>query len=143
MRGVPIAEVQRDCSSGPSAIVLRSALTVLIVSTDATASALVGALIETLGYKVKFARAAGTADESLRRTHPRIYMIDCETTDLCADDVVARAIMRGVSVVLFGPTLLLGRMRELAGRHDIEIVEMPPSPRPLGDVLAKAARKSE
>jgi CheY-like chemotaxis protein len=117
-------------------------ITALIVSDDAMAAALIGALVETLGYTVKFSRADEGADASLRRARPRIYMIDCATTGFCSDDVVGRAIMRGVSVVLFGPALLLSTMRDFGTRHDVEIVVMPPTPGSLGATLARAARKS-
>src|SRR4051812_8310140 len=122
-------------------IVLPTAPIVLIVSSDATGAALVGALVEMLGYTVKFARAAESGDDSLRRARPRIYMIDCATTDLCSDDAIGRAIMRGIAVVLLGPASLLRRMRELAARHDLEIVETPPTPGPLGESLSRAARR--
>lgn len=115
---------------------------VLIVSPDVTGAALIGALVETLGYTVSFAAATEPTDASLRRVRPRIYLIDCRTTTSGADEVVGRAIMRGVGVVLIGPSRLLGPMRELGGRHDLEVVLLPTDPGPLGEALARAARKS-
>jgi hypothetical protein len=120
----------------------QTSLTALIVSHDATAAALVGALVETVGYQVKFAAAGEGGDASLRRVRPRIYMIDCAGKEMCSDAVIGRAIMRGVSVVLFGPPSREPLMREMAARHDAEVVLTPPAPEPLGEALARAARKS-
>jgi DNA-binding NtrC family response regulator len=115
---------------------------VLIVSGDAVTAALVGVMVETLGYTVKFATATEGADASLRRAHPRIYMIDCATTEMRSDEVIARAIMRGASVVLFGPAARLETSRGLAARHEFELVTVPLMPGPLGHALDRAARKS-
>jgi DNA-binding NtrC family response regulator len=122
--------------------VLPSPTTALIVSDDVTAAALVATLVETFGYAVKFALSGEGGDASLRRARPRIYMIDCATTGLCSDDVIGRAIMRGVSVVLFGPPPVLSTMRDFGTRHDVEIVVMPPNSGPLEEILTRAARKS-
>lgn len=114
--------------------------TVLIVSDDATGAALLGGLVETLGYRVEFAAVTGSA-EGLRRMRPRICMLDCDG-DACDEATVARTIMRGVSVVLVGPRELLQLMRDIAVRHAVDIVFIPAEPGPLGDVLDRAARRA-
>src|SRR4051812_956128 len=114
--------------------------TVLIVSDDATGAALLGALVETLGYVVAFARPIAI-DDRLRRSRPRVAMLDCEN-DACDEATVARALMRGVSVVLVGPKELLQQMRDVATKHAVDILFTPAEPGPLGDVLARAARRS-
>jgi CheY-like chemotaxis protein len=113
--------------------------TVLIVSDDATAAALLGGLVETLGYRVSFARVT-TSGEVMRRVRPRVCMLDCEA-DACNEASIARVIMRGVSVVLVGPRSLLEGMRGIATRHGAEMVFTPPEPGPLGEVLARAVRR--
>ncbi len=114
--------------------------TVLIVSSDATAAALLGGLVETFGYRVAFARATESGD-AMRRAKPRVCMLDCEG-DACDEATIARILMRGASVVLVGPRSLLASMRELAARHETEIVFTPPEPGPLGDALDRAARRA-
>jgi CheY-like chemotaxis protein len=114
--------------------------TVLIVSDDATAAALLGGLVETLGYRVTFARVT-TSGDVIRRVRPRVCMLDCES-DACTEASIARVIMRGVSVVLVGPRSLLEGMREIAARHGAEMVFTPPEPGPLGDALARAVRRA-
>lgn len=112
----------------------------MIVSDDATAAALLGGLVETLGYRVAFT-AVRESPERLRRVRPRICMLDCES-DACSEEAVAHAMMRGVCVVLVGPRGLLNGMRELASRHGVEMVFTPPEPGPLGDVLDRAVRRT-
>ena len=113
--------------------------TVLIVSDDSTAAALLGGLVETLGYRVTFAKVT-TSGDVIRRVHPRVCMLDCEGA--CDEATIARVIMRGVSVVLVGPRPLLEGMREIAARHGAEVVFTPPEPGPLGDALARAVRRA-
>jgi CheY-like chemotaxis protein len=114
--------------------------TVLIVSDDATAAALLGGLVETFGYRVTFTRALRSS-EILRRARPQVCLLDCETAD-CDEAAIARVMMRGVSVVLVGPRALLEGMREVATRHGAELVFTPPGPGPLSEALARAARRA-
>lgn len=114
--------------------------TVLIVSDDATAAALLGGLVETFGYRVAFARIV-SSEEAIRRARPRVCMLDCDG-DACNESAIARVIMRGVSVVLVGPRSLLEGMREIAERYGAEMVFTPPEPRPLRDALARAVRRT-
>jgi hypothetical protein len=116
-----------------------SSATVLIVSNDATAAALLGGLVETFGYRVEFS-AVDEAGDATRRVRPRVYMLDCEG-DACDEAAIARSIMRGIAVVLVGPRPLLASMREVASRHGAEMVFTPPEPGPLGDVLDRAVRR--
>jgi CheY-like chemotaxis protein len=115
-------------------------MTVLIVSDDATAAALLGGLVETFGYRVAFARVTDSGI-ALRQAKPRACLLDCES-DACDGATIARIIMRGVSVVLVGPRSLLTGMRALASRHGAELVFTPPEPGPLGDALDRAVRRA-
>jgi hypothetical protein len=118
---------------------VESPSTVLIVSDDATAAALLGGLVETLGYRIAFTTVVNSGD-MMRRARPRVCMLDCDG-DACDESTIARIIMRRASVVLVGPRSLLAGMREIAGRHGAEIVFTPPEPGPLGDALDRAVRR--
>jgi len=115
---------------------------VLILSADPIAAALLGGLVELLGYEVQFASTEEGGDADLRRARPRIYLIDCETAERAASAALGHARMRGIAVVLVGPPALQLQMRELAKRHDAEIVFTPPESGPLGAALDRAARKA-
>jgi len=114
--------------------------TILIVSSDATAAALLGGLVETFGYRVTFASVLG-AEDGLRRTRPRVCLLDC-ASDACDEASIARIIMRGVSAVLVGPRSLLDGMREIAARYEAELVFTPPTPGPLGEAISRAIRRA-
>jgi hypothetical protein len=111
--------------------------TVVILSADAVAAALLGALVETLGCVVRFRRPPESPDDSLRRTRARIALIDCEDATCLSDDVLGRARMRGVGVVIFGKADALERVRALALEHRFEMLLMPPDPAAVGRVLAR------
>ena len=110
---------------------------VLILSEDPIAAALLGALIETLGYEVRFASAPETPDESLRRTRPRVALIDGEYPAAYSEDVLGRAMMRGISVVIFCNKEVCARVRELVVAHNLGTLLMPPDVRELELVLRR------
>lgn len=124
---------QRDTAAPPSLQPI-----VLIVSADAVEAALLGALIELLGYEVRFARPPESVHEALRRVRPRIYLCDADDAELYSDDIVGRAVMRGVSVVIFGEQEVLDRVRDFARAHRIETLLVPPERGELERVLQRA-----
>lgn len=111
---------------------------VLILSHDATAAALLGGLVETLGYVVRFALPAEAAEESVRRVRPQICLVDCDDPGSCQPEFFGRATMRGVCVVIFGTARALEQVRAIALQHDIEMLTMPPELEALELVLQKA-----
>ena len=102
-------------------------LLVLILSHDAVAAALLGGLVETLGYDVHFARPPESADDSIRRVRPRICLVDCTDPVSCRSEFFGHATMRGVCVVIFGTRDALDRVRAIAVAHNIELLIMPPT----------------
>ena len=117
-------------------------LMILILSDDAVAAALLGALIETLGYSVRFARPPEDAEQSIRRARPKVCLLDCEDPSKCSDELLGRAAMRGISVVIFGKSAALERVRALAAEHHIETLIMPPDPVALDETLRRALKKA-
>lgn len=115
---------------------------ILILSDDAVAAALLGALIETLGYSVKFARPPETADESIRRTKPKVCLLDCEDPAKCTDELLGRAAMRGISVVIFGTPDALQHVRRVATEHEIDTLLMPAEADELEATIRRALRKA-
>jgi CheY-like chemotaxis protein len=111
---------------------------ILILSTDAIAAALLGALIETLGYTVRFARSPESGGQALKRVRPGALLIDCHDPEACNDEVLGHAMMRNISVVIFGTRSALDRVRALALEHRIDMLLMPPSPEEVEETLKKA-----
>jgi DNA-binding NtrC family response regulator len=115
---------------------------ILILSDDAVAAALLGALIETLGYAVKSARPPENAEQSIRRVRPKVCLLDCDDPATCSDELLGRAAMRGISVVVFGTSSALERVRALASEHSIDTLLVPPEPDVLDATLRRALRKA-
>jgi len=114
---------------------------ILILSDDAVAAALLGALIETLGYSVKFARPPESADQAIRRTKPKVCLLDCEDPASCTDELLGRAAMRGISVVIFGTSEALQDVRLLATEHEIDTLLMPAEVEQLDATIRRALKK--
>jgi DNA-binding NtrC family response regulator len=115
---------------------------ILILSDDAVAAALLGALIETLGYSVRFARPPESAEDSIRRVRPKVCLLDCDDPAKCSPEVLGRAAMRRISVVIFGTPTALDRVRALANEHDIDALLMPPDAAVLDETLRRALKKA-
>jgi DNA-binding NtrC family response regulator len=115
---------------------------ILILSGDIVAAALLGALIETLGYSIRFAHAAEAPEDSMRRVRPKVCLIDCDDPSSYNDEVVGRASMRGISVVIFGTRQAIERVRALAAEHDIDMLLVPPDPALLDETLRRAMLKA-
>lgn len=111
---------------------------VLVMSRDAVGAALLGALVETLGYLVRFFHPPERPAESLKRTRPAIAMIDCADPTLMSDELLGPARMRGISVVIFGARDALERVRELAREHALDSLLMPASLDTLDLTLKRA-----
>jgi DNA-binding NtrC family response regulator len=110
---------------------------VLILSRDAVAAALLGFLVETLRYAVRFARPPESPSATLRRVRPRICLVDCADPESCGGEFVGHATMRGVSVVIFGTRATLDRVRDLARQHRIETLLMPVQLEALESALSR------
>jgi DNA-binding NtrC family response regulator len=115
---------------------------ILILSDDAVAAALLGALIETLGYPVKFARPPEDPDQTIRRVRPKVCLLDCDDPSSFTGELFGRATMRGISVVIFGTSVALDRVRALASEHAIDMLLVPPDPEVLDATLRRAFKKA-
>jgi len=111
---------------------------VLILSSDAVAAALLGALVETLGYFVRFYHPPEDPDAALKRERPTVAMVDCGDPTIMRDELFGRARMRGISVVMFGTADALRKVRELAAEHALDTLIMPASLDALDETLRKA-----
>jgi len=115
---------------------------VLILSADTVAAALLGALIETLGFQVRFARPPETIDQTIRRVRPSVCLLDCDDPDNCSAEFVGRATMRRISVVVFGKRDAIEHVRALALAHDIDTLIVPSDTAVVDDTLRRAMKKA-
>jgi hypothetical protein len=110
---------------------------VLILSQDAVAAALLGALVETLGYLVQFHRPPGNV-RPLHRTQPSVAMVNCNDPSLLTADLLSRTKMLGGSVVIFGVPDAITRVRALAREFGLHALLMPVSLEALDETLHQA-----
>ena len=115
---------------------------ILILSSDAVAAALLGALIETLGYSVTFARPPERYEDSIRRVRPRVCLVDGTDPGMHGEGFLGRAAMRGISVVVFGSAEALERVRMLALEYAIDTIIVPPDTGALATTLERALQKA-
>ena len=111
---------------------------VLILSSDAVAAALLGALLESLGYLVRFYHPPEVPDAALKRERPSVVMVDCDDPTVMKDELFGRARMRGISVVIFGSSDALNRVQRLVTEHALDGIIMPASLDALDESLRKA-----
>src|SRR4051794_9483261 len=115
---------------------------VLVQSRDALGAALLGALVETLGYTVRFSQPRETPMDSFRRSRARVALIDREDPVAFSDDTLGRAAMLRICVIIFCSAGALERIRALALEHDFETLLMPPEIDELEEVLERAMGRS-
>ena len=113
---------------------------VLVLSADPVAAALLGALVESLGFLIRFYQPPEAPGEALRRSRACIVLVDCEDPTLMNDQLLGRARMREVSVVIFGAADALRGVRRLAREHGLETLLVPPSLDMLDEALRRAIR---
>jgi CheY-like chemotaxis protein len=145
--GARLAAIKPTCprryaSSARVDTISQLPIMVLIISADAIAAALLGALIETLGYSVRFASPPETADQTIRRVRPTVCLLDCDDPANCSDEFLGRAAMRRISIVVFGKREALDRVQALALEHDIEVLIVPPDIAVVDEALQRAMKKA-
>ena len=75
--------------------------TVLILSVDPLAAALLGAAVELAGHAPAFSQDGESSRAALLRVRPRVALLDCDHEESCSEAFVGPALMTGARVVLF------------------------------------------
>ena len=99
--------------------------TVLVLSSDPLASALMGAAIELAGHLPRFPQSEEAARAALMRIRPRLVLIDCDHPDGCSDAFIGPALMAGSRVLLFKSRRTRRDASELVERLRVPVMEMP------------------
>lgn len=111
---------------------------VLICADDQVGAALLGALVETLGFRVTFAALPADSEAAIRRDRPRIALVDGNDGAHCSDSFLGRARMRGVRVAIYGSRETLAHIRSLAESHGLATLLMPTDAEALAPLLEEA-----
>ena len=111
---------------------------VLVLSGDAVAAALLGALVETLGYLVQFFRPLSAQNQATPAAAPSVAMVDCADPSRLSVELLNRSTMRGVSAVIVGAPDALERTRSLAREFSLANLIVPMSVDALDEPLRHA-----
>lgn len=115
------------------------ATSVLVMSADPLAAALLGALVELEGYTPHFLREGEGPRDALRRVRPAVALIDCESPEARSAAVIGPARMMGARVALFGRPAIADLVEQCAAEFGVAILGVPPALGELGRLLAAPA----
>ena len=98
---------------------------VLILSPDALAVALLGALLELEGLTPAFSGPEESPREALRRIRPRMVFIDVEHPSAVSSQFIGPATMTGARVLLFGTRRSARDVPQIAAIHNVKAFTLP------------------
>lgn len=110
----------------------------LVLSTDPVAAALLGALLETIGYEPRFEVPGKSPREALLRHRPQIVLLDCEHGNACSPAFLGPAAMLDIPVVIFGSVNCEDILSDAAERFGLPSLMLPASPEIVSRVIADA-----
>jgi len=113
---------------------------VLVLSDQPLIAALVGMLVELVGFVPAFADVGERPEEALRRVGPLlVVLLDAELDAARSDLFFAHAAKRMVGLAVFGPTGSERQLAAIARRRGVPWVEVPASSTAFADLLERAA----
>jgi hypothetical protein len=112
--------------------------TVLVLSSDPLLAALLGALLETLGFPPAFAAAGERPRDTLVRLRPWAVLLDCDHGDACGDSFLGPAAMMGTRVLIFGSEARRRQLDDLSDRYQLRAVVIPARPQRMPALLREA-----
>ena len=110
---------------GPSPAEGAPTRSALLLCEDSLAAALLGGLLETIGWQPLFAEPNEPPREALRRLRPTVVLADCGYDAAWAGTFLGPARMLGVPVVVLGAMQSTDEARQLAARHRVPSVLLP------------------
>jgi len=117
--------------------------TVLVLSTDPLASALLAAAIELAGGRPLFPGEAEPPRDALLRLRPAHVLVDCDDEDACGEAFLGPALMTGARVTIFGSPRARRDVRDLAERIGVQLLELPADAAELPALFEPALDQSE
>jgi hypothetical protein len=112
--------------------------TVLVLSQDALAAALLGAAVEYAGFAPLFARQGESSRDALRRLRPAVVLVDCDDEDACAESFIGPVMMMGARVVVFGSARSRRDVAGLVGALRLSSFTLPIDHETLARLLREA-----
>lgn len=117
--------------------------TVLVLSADPLASALLGAAIELAGGRPVFLGESEGRRDALLRLRPAHVLVDCDDEGACAESFLGPVLMTGARVTIFGSPRARRDVREFAERIGVRLLELPGDVAELPGLLEPALNQSQ
>jgi hypothetical protein len=118
----------------------RSSSSVLILSEQPMIAALLGMLVELVGYRPAFAAEDERPEDAMRRVRPALVVLLDGTLDLVRSDLFfARAAQHRIALAIFGPEDRRDDLAATAERRGIIWCTLPISGTELRDRIEAAA----
>ena len=113
---------------------------VLVLSDQPLVAALVGMLVELIGFDPAFAESGERPEEALRRVRPLlVVLLDAQLDAARSDLFFAHAAKRKVGLAVFGPTGSERQLAAIARQRGVPWVEVPAASSAFADLLEQAA----
>ena len=112
---------------------------VLVLSDQPLVAALIGMLVELVGFVPAFAGVGELPEEALRRVRPLVVvLLDAELGAARSDLFFAQAAKRKVGLAVFGPTGSERQLAAIARQRGVPCVEVPASSTAFAHLLERA-----
>ena len=105
---------------------------------DALPAALLGGLLETVGWHPVFAEPDEPPREAVRRLRPTLVLADCGYEPAWSGAFLGPARMLGVPVIVIGTARAEDAVRRLAAEHELRSLLVPTDAATLERCLAEA-----
>ena len=112
---------------------------VLILTPDVLAAALLGAVVDLAGHRPHFALDGEHGRDALRRTRPRLVLVDCDHDANCTDAFIGPALMTGAQVILVHSWRAPRDPRTLDAAQGLPVLTLPDETARLLELLRAAA----
>ena len=112
----------------------------LVLSADTLIAALLGALLETHGYKATFPDDEERPREALRRVRPGVVLVDCEHEVACTEAFFGPATMTGARVIMFSASQSREEVSKFAEQFGFDWFILPGDISGFAQVMRAAPR---
>src|ERR1700759_2022945 len=116
---------------------------ILILSTDAFAAALIGAAVELASYVPVFQNEGESPRDAVMRLRPGAVLVDCDHEDACTEAFFGPAMMVGARVAVFSSTRSIRALQPIATEFDVRLFSVPLDFANLSALLADLTKTVE
>ncbi len=97
----------------------------MIFSEDPLAAALIGAAVELVGFDPGYPDAGESPRDALRRTRPRLALVDCDHDGACQPAFFGPVLMTGARLLLFTSGRARHSADSIATTYSLRTIRLP------------------